>query len=128
MTTRSGIAKRVSHGLLCALALFALLACNREPYPLEEGELTGELPDQHIDLEAELANPGEEMHVPAEPPTHDWRDLNVNNCTREELEEHSKSNTHADGRINEEGIVCRKHSTAPATPPAAQIAPSAGQH
>jgi hypothetical protein len=102
---------RIATVLLVAL----LLACSKEPYSLEGEMLTGELPDQDLDVEAELADPGGEMHessfdvqAPRRP------------CTDEELEQHRKENT-IGGRINEEGIVCLRDDPprpAPALPPA----------
>jgi hypothetical protein len=68
-----------------------LLACSKEPYSLE-GELTGELPDQDLDVEAELADPGGEMH---ELP-HDDIFQNRRPCTPAELEQHHRENTIGD--------------------------------
>ena len=120
MTTLTTILQRSCRGLACGLLL---LACSREPYPID-GPVNGQWPDAELDLEAELANPGEEMH---EPP-YDPRPVSSAYCTEEEVAAHIKSNTHADGRINDEGLLCRKRSTAPVVPAAAPTTAPAAQH
>jgi len=120
MTTLTAVLHRGCLGLASALLL---LACSREPYPID-GPINGQWPDAELDVEAALANPGEEMH---EPP-YDPRPASTAYCTPEEFAAHIKRNTNPDGRINDEGILCRKRSTAPTVPASTPTTAPVAQH
>ena len=78
--------------LLIACAAL-LCACNREPYPLD-GTEGPDLPDEdHAALEADLHDPGHEMHVMTD--AERLQQLN-GPCVNEDAETFRARNTHAD--------------------------------
>lgn len=120
-TTKARSTMRPLELALAAACLFwlALAGCSREPYILDDDDLTGELPDQDLAALAEGRDfEGHEMEEWGEDPSH----YSASACTAEEWAAHIKASTMPDGRILEDAPLCRKHRPAApknAAPPAA---------